>query len=385
LISIRKKGKSWLLDSPKECTLDMTFEPLALRAWALQEKFLSVRILHFGTQQLSWECNELATFQRSFIKFQDNSILNRSRILSRQDGIIHPEVEGDIHIDGWRAIVENYSSRSLTNEEDRLVALSGIAKRYEKILVDEYIAGLWRSRIITEILWAAKADSSFQTRRPSKYRAPTWSWASVDGPIGYLWTGGEQRWQQCCTVLDAQVDTVGDDHTGQLKGGYLRVFGTLRSCHLLLQTDRAQSVYISMDMGSELPERTRKATLVNQLDANFDVPSEVDESTQLYALLVRYKNIRPPLCRGLIVRQGLQPGTFQRVGCFHSWLANKKSFTAFISMQFNIPDNFLKQPGLEERWHNTFSQVYQQFRKDGRLPESIEGLERIQPQEITIV
>ena len=34
--------------------------PLLKRAWIVQERILAPRILHFGTHQIFWECNELA-------------------------------------------------------------------------------------------------------------------------------------------------------------------------------------------------------------------------------------------------------------------------------------------------------------------------------------
>jgi hypothetical protein len=35
-----------------------TREPLLKRGWIVQERLLATRILHFGTQQVFWECHE---------------------------------------------------------------------------------------------------------------------------------------------------------------------------------------------------------------------------------------------------------------------------------------------------------------------------------------
>jgi len=44
-----------------DCRVDQA--PLNERAWVLQERFLSPRILHFGNDQLWWECQELQAYE----------------------------------------------------------------------------------------------------------------------------------------------------------------------------------------------------------------------------------------------------------------------------------------------------------------------------------
>jgi hypothetical protein len=63
---------------------------------------------------------------------------------------------------------------------DKLPAISGIAQIFAKNIPSEYIAGLWRQDIRDWLLWQLDEDPK---PRPPQYRAPTWSWASVDGRI----------------------------------------------------------------------------------------------------------------------------------------------------------------------------------------------------------
>jgi len=44
----------------------------------------------------------------------------------------------------------------------------------------DYVAGLWRDKLEHQLCWSTLF--SF-TIRPPTYRAPTWSWASIDGTI----------------------------------------------------------------------------------------------------------------------------------------------------------------------------------------------------------
>jgi len=100
--------------------------------------------------------------------------------------------------------VEEYSRRSLTRSEDKLLTISGIAEEYGKLLCDEqYLADLWRSDITQDLLWHVRES---EYRRPPKYRALSWSWASVDGPIRFE----RIRKEPMPKVCDAQTKLVFD-------------------------------------------------------------------------------------------------------------------------------------------------------------------------------
>jgi hypothetical protein len=45
--------------SPDNCNPRWTYFPLLTRAWAYQEQLLSPRVVHFGSQELTWECREI--------------------------------------------------------------------------------------------------------------------------------------------------------------------------------------------------------------------------------------------------------------------------------------------------------------------------------------
>ena len=84
--------------------------------------------------------------------------------------------------------------RKLTKGTDKLIALSGLAHSYyeregkpgvsHKDYKDghrgKYGAGLWEADMPSALLWRSRS-----AQRPSEYRAPSWSWASVDGHISY--------------------------------------------------------------------------------------------------------------------------------------------------------------------------------------------------------
>jgi hypothetical protein len=83
----------------------------------------------------------------------------------------------------WHDLVQRYTSLALTREEDKLVALSGVAEEYARRRLeadDVYLAGIWKSDWIHGLLWYS---TDKHRKRPKEWRAPTWSWASIEGAI----------------------------------------------------------------------------------------------------------------------------------------------------------------------------------------------------------
>jgi hypothetical protein len=96
----------------------------------------------------------------------------------------------------WFIVVMGYSRRALTNNKDKLPAISGLASLVQKATGYKYLAGLWEEEIRRSLIWQrsgrdddlgilAVPQSKLQALS-SPYRAPTWSWASIDKPIPFL-------------------------------------------------------------------------------------------------------------------------------------------------------------------------------------------------------
>ncbi|SCO90811.1 related to tol protein [Fusarium oxysporum] len=80
----------------------------------------------------------------------------------------------------WINLVKTYSKCSLTCPDDRLMAMAGIAEMFKKNTGDEYLAGLWRSRIVEGLNWVVLDPTS---RPQNPCRVPPWSWAVVDSSV----------------------------------------------------------------------------------------------------------------------------------------------------------------------------------------------------------
>ena len=121
---------------------------------------------------------EIARFGRSSNKYLSSHLQHiKSRSYSR----------GVSNVDEFwyvcKYIVEDFCSRELTVSDDRLVALAGIATSLSQSTGYRYLVGIWDRKFdysvtLMELLWSS--SSGYFCPRPSRYRAPSWSWASVD-------------------------------------------------------------------------------------------------------------------------------------------------------------------------------------------------------------
>lgn len=182
---------------------EMESAPLARRGWIFQEQTLSTRTLFFGRRFLSWECLEchlseayptgvpwekaqnLST-RLKFRHFSPKSAFGRMlatvsdyHLSSENTHSLPTHQEPDYRKHMWDGIVERYSRCELSRAEDKLVALTGIVQRFGRVFKDECFAGMWRKELPSSLLWSVPGDGV----RPHQYRAPSWSWASVDGPV----------------------------------------------------------------------------------------------------------------------------------------------------------------------------------------------------------
>lgn len=55
--------------------------------------------------------------------------------------------------DWARSIVQKYRLLELTKASDRLVAIGGIARLFQGMKHDQYLAGLWKETIIEDLYW----------------------------------------------------------------------------------------------------------------------------------------------------------------------------------------------------------------------------------------
>ncbi|KAK4102458.1 hypothetical protein N658DRAFT_552544 [Parathielavia hyrcaniae] len=289
--------------------------PVFSRGWILQERFLSPRILHFGPEELSFECLEMSTCQctpsfsplppvqpqamssatpppppPSWYQYMLDRTARPKHYYALTTWLEFEEEEKQVDDeeaqDGgksksqrrkrkissrdlatvWRRLVEDYTHLSLTHDRDIFPAISGMARLMQQAMIvgddglnsessasssrssrrSPYVAGLWRDGLLAgDLLWRVElpprsaisgdgdddddgGGGGGDTRgtwaggwecRPARWRAPSWSWASVRAPVGFV--GGEEGVEPPagCELVEVVCEPDGEDGMGELWEG----------------------------------------------------------------------------------------------------------------------------------------------------------------------
>ncbi|KAK9779972.1 putative Heterokaryon incompatibility domain-containing protein [Seiridium cardinale] len=190
------------------------YESLSTRCWALQERILARRLLHYNSRQLYYECDsgifgEDGSWQDS--RYGESGTL-------RLPPSETPIDQSGIH-ELWYYLVGQYGSRKLTRITDRLPAMSGLAKRFATRIDAQYLAGIWGDELIEGIAW-----QSLGSRKPAardQYIAPSWSWASYGGTAAM---GIHSPYTSVADVLGWDIQLKHEAYPfGELIGGWLRI------------------------------------------------------------------------------------------------------------------------------------------------------------------
>ncbi|KAI0468717.1 HET-domain-containing protein [Xylaria cf. heliscus] len=162
--------------SADEWEYSVEHAPLNERAWVLQEKLLSPRIVHFAETQVFFECMELRASERS-----PSGIPGSKGISTLRDtfhaGIRKGQITNLVPL--WHDIVSQYTSLELSHHSDKMIAVSAISTQLSKSISHSgrYINGLWEESLLGQLCWS----SSDKASRSLDDRAPTWSWGSMNG------------------------------------------------------------------------------------------------------------------------------------------------------------------------------------------------------------
>ncbi|KAF4344553.1 het domain protein [Fusarium beomiforme] len=158
------------------------------RGWAMQERILSPRIIHFAADQLYWECyHGIQESEDKLLWVGRNINIPKlaHRVKPANDGK-EKEKEVNSLLRYWyvHLVGGDYSRRSLTFSDDKLLAISGVAKTFDNIHPLGYMAGHWcedDDELVKSLCWKRGGPG----KKSAKYRAPSWSWASQDSAIDY--------------------------------------------------------------------------------------------------------------------------------------------------------------------------------------------------------
>ncbi|KAI3321963.1 heterokaryon incompatibility protein-domain-containing protein [Xylariaceae sp. AK1471] len=355
-------------------------EPIDSHAWTLQERYLSNRILEFGSQQIRWTCatsssltsppNSSSTTPSSDNytdgwKWDKNAEDHNSQIL-----YLHGELLADLEEfavqrsstawvrewlhSRWQTVLSEYTPRLLSVPTDRILGISGVAEMFgthfrnegrdEK---EEYLAGMWKSSLPSSLCWHAvvaemgqgakqqqEVDGLKDTLppRPEVYQGPSWSWTSVNCHVLFIFGRACERG---CRAVLLDVDLrLADQNAkyGSVTHGILTLKGRMRKCSwniadTTLHVDRDGDLHCEDKRQRTDNTATKRLRLVTVYPDTSDFPNDVSHKRGLLipVCLLEIGNCvglkrRGPI--GLILEAvtvlgDQHPPRFRRLGLFH--------------------------------------------------------------------
>lgn len=156
--------------------MEMGNEPISKGVWSFQERVLSSRSVHFASDQMYFECLSCFVSEDGLLEpLRYHTTVEELPTNPRADHYRKRAVTAS-PLSRWFSILWDYGQRRPSTPSDKLPALSNVARAFQRMLDDEYVAGHWRKSLIESLCW-----QSLHCKPAGDTRIPSWSWASVDG------------------------------------------------------------------------------------------------------------------------------------------------------------------------------------------------------------
>ncbi|KAL2063260.1 hypothetical protein VTL71DRAFT_5065 [Oculimacula yallundae] len=170
---------------------DQSTGPTLSRAWTFQESELSRRYVTFGPSQFQVHCPSVAKFEDG--DFKAVTSLDRPwTAIGRKAPSLHAVIKHMDELEAveyalqfWYRSIFVYTGRRLGRVEDKLAAIAGAARLVQSVVKCKYLYGLWENDMVRGLLWRTINVRSTRRGVTSRNidRAPSWSWASIDGQV----------------------------------------------------------------------------------------------------------------------------------------------------------------------------------------------------------
>lgn len=311
--------------SPVWQQYDASAELVNQRAWCLEERLLPARAFVYASHTLQFQC------QTSIVNVGDavcGPMIGQRLpdLLFAADATEEPiALTAADHRAlrwAWREAVGDYTRRTVTKTGDKLVAFAAIAELFQRAWRAEYLAGLWRPTLLQDLLWARNYEG--RAPRPTRYRAPSWSWAAVDGHVVASLLDDRLSAEvggavQSCEVIGCDaVPAISLLPLGKVLSGTLR----LRAAMVKATWDpdaQMPGLYAAVDTREEatVPSTGAASPAREPTQIGCAYPDSTEDTREIWAVPVLW-NDAEKYAAGLIITFAAVKGVHRRVGYFHS-------------------------------------------------------------------
>ena len=199
LVAELQNGDNLLAHLPDDNYVENT--PWNSRAWTLQERLLSSRLMIFEGGRLTWRCRGMTAYEhlpriesvKRLDTFQWLSIKPQYLGLNAPKGYVDGSIEKSR--DGrtivmrsntfteYVKVIEQYTHRDMTYPGDVLRALSGLLRIFSICFRSRVHHGLPEALLDAAILW--QPAEKLRRRILTEFEIPSWSWAGWVGRVFY--------------------------------------------------------------------------------------------------------------------------------------------------------------------------------------------------------
>ncbi|KAL6923019.1 hypothetical protein FSST1_000293 [Fusarium sambucinum] len=311
------------------------------RGWCCQEKRLSRRTVFFGKEQLIFMCRS-SGYSEDY-NYQRDMIMSLHGILNEAHA--NSQLKKDRLLMFWDTVLVDFSKRQLSNPHDIFAALASIAAPISEALESRYLAGLWECDLVRCLLWrpgykVTNAIGPATRPSPTRFapspviRAPSWSWASIQGGIMPLLLRqfrrmGTKRQSGESFVRPKQQNPVfwtDDTHCGadklHMPSCELQLLGQIQEAIVLSKTPSSDFVTSLRNQYKRPTSKVRRPFLLGRKESNEGISSK-DMSRFVALGMFDFDNesTEKVWCLQLTLEEGLilcrrDYGTFQRLGLF---------------------------------------------------------------------
>lgn len=364
--------------------------PLFSRGWVLQEHLLSPRIFYFGRHELFWGCGTLRAnesrpfeFLTRWVGAKQPKTLDAEKAVAQVFGFVNENGRSNSHLckqflphpySLWQVILEAYSQLDLTVSNDRLVAVSGLAREVHQLIPENtYVSGLWKNYLPYQLLWTPQyvggAIRDDKICRPEDFVAPSWSWASLSktelseviahpAAVNHLINKVEPfEVDVLLQILDVHTTLLDKDPFGRVSEGALKARGRLIRTMLCVEIEWTMSnstlvpvpkkswmitgeglSLCSLDVMSDVkPSNSETIEYIKKISVreSFRIDKEVEGRDKVFSVeyrwfdayfveVLRYSSSEADdefqmEARGLILAPtGVRKGQYRRIGTFRT-------------------------------------------------------------------
>lgn len=315
---------------PDKWSLRPSEGPLNQRGWVFQERTLAPRIVHFTTNQVFWECHSLEASE-----VLPRGVPGPPSPYYSSRGLRVPSMSPKCELTSrWNNVLEEYSRTSLTFPNDRLLAVSAVARQFcsaMQLEPSKYLAGMWKDHLPLSMLWDQLQAPDMSGPEPTsssatemKY-APSWSWASILASVVCV---EPESLVATADVMDVQIARTSPDFFDGVDFCRIRLRGPVCKFHRRVQDgvpwihvvqytefqefsdfdfQNGNTIIISWD--------TSREAVVRWLQTFDDGPASA-QSTQFLLHIASERSVDRPQERGIVLQRTAVRGTYTRIGSF---------------------------------------------------------------------